>query len=84
MIDKLKHEISNKLDIAENNLFNNNVTLSEILTISDKVTNSIDILEVIAGTIAENNLDDQLELPVFTLDSKIDDLIDQIRNQLTN
>lgn len=74
MIDKLKHEISNKLDISENNLFNNNVTLSEILTISDKVTNSIDILEVIAGTIAENNLDDQLELPVFTLDSKIDDL----------
>lgn len=84
MLEKIKTEIAAKLDIPYADLYENGVSFATILAKSSKVNNSLDILEVVAGTIAENHLDEMLDLPVFTLESEIDSVIDAIHEQLSN
>ncbi|OQX06062.1 MAG: hypothetical protein BWK73_31845 [Thiothrix lacustris] len=81
--EKLKAAISDRIGIDKSILFNNGLTFSEILEKSEKVTNSVDLLEAIAGAMCECGLDDLLELPVFTLDHQIDDIINSIEHQLS-
>ena len=82
MIKKLKNAISAKLEINELELFEGDMSFADVMAKSELIYNSIDILEAFAGAIAENNLDEQLELPVFTLDSKVKDIILEIECQL--
>jgi hypothetical protein len=81
-VEKLKTDISDRIGIEKSILFNNGLIFSEILEKSEKVANSVDLLEAIAGAMCECGLDDLLELPVFTLDHQIDDVINSIENQL--
>lgn len=84
MLIQFKQSVAARLGIDQSAIFGNGLTLSEILSLSPCATNSIDLLEAFAGAIAENNLDDQLDIPAFTLDRGIDDVIDEIKRQLAN
>jgi hypothetical protein len=53
-----------------------------VIVLSPVAINSIDIFEAFAGAFAEFEIDGLINLPVFTLEDKIDLLMSEIKQQV--
>ncbi|RCJ37310.1 hypothetical protein A6770_14335 [Nostoc minutum NIES-26] len=69
------------LSIAE--IFENDLTLSAIIARSDRLHNSIDLMEVFAKTanMLKKQYGVQIRLPAFSLDTPISDVLEAFLNE---
>lgn len=82
MIANFQESVAVRLGMDQSKLFGNGLSLRDVLTMSPIATNSIDLLEAFAGAIADNELDDQIDMPAFTLDHGVDEVMENIKSQL--
>jgi len=81
-IQVFKSVVAKRLELPESMLYGTSLRLSEVVMRSPVATNSIDLMEAVAGAMAELELDDRLELPAMTLDNTVDDLMNEVEAQL--
>lgn len=81
-IHAFKTIVANRLAIEPAVLYGGSLRLSDVIARSPTATNSIDLMEAVAGAMAELDLDDRLELPALTLDDTVADLVCEIEKQL--
>lgn len=79
--DVLLKDLSIFFKIKENNLKKNDVTLRTIMEESEVAVNSIDIMEGFAEVLQKNDIDDKVDIPVFTLEDKLSSVLEEIINQ---
>lgn len=79
---EVESAIARNLGLKVDEILNNNLSISDVISKSPTAINSIDIFEAFAGSFAEYGVDGQLNLPAFTLEDKIDDVLTEIRNQI--
>jgi len=81
-IEMFKSVVAKRLELPEAMLYGTKLRLSEVVLKSPVATNSIDLMEAVAGAMAELELDDRLELPAMTLDNTVDELMSEVEMQL--
>ncbi|MBX3191033.1 MAG: hypothetical protein KF819_28815 [Labilithrix sp.] len=81
--ERFKSVVARRLEMDAETLYGGSLKLSEIVTRSPVATNSIDLMEAVAGAMAELDLDDKLDLPAMTLDNTMDDLMGEVEAQLS-
>jgi hypothetical protein len=81
-IDEFKAVVARRLQLDPGVLYGKKLKLSEVVARSPVATNSIDLMEAVAGALAELEIDDQLDLPAMTLDHTVDDLLAEVKAQL--
>ena len=66
-----------KVGLPTAKIFDNNLTLLEIMNLSDELYNSIDLMEVFAKTanVCEKQYGVQVRLPAFPLDTPISEVL---------
>lgn len=84
MLEKFKDSVANRLGLERSDLCVGDRTLGELLGMSPVATNSIDLLEAVAAAIAECDLGDRVDIPAFTLDHTVDELMTEIERQLSD
>jgi len=84
MLEKFKDSVASRLGLERSDLCAGDRTLGEVLGMSPVATNSIDLLEAVAAAIAENDLEDRVDIPAFTLDHTVDELMAEIERQLSD
>lgn len=82
MEDKLYADLSSFFKISKEELSSQNITLRDIMEKSEVAVNSVDIMEGFADVLQDNDLDDKVDIPVFTLEDKVQDVINSILVQL--
>lgn len=83
MYEQLRSDVAKRLKLPVEEVFSDQ-KLSEVLTASPEATNSIDLLDAFAGAIADQGLDEELDLPAFTLDHSVNDVISALEKQLAS
>ncbi|NER23619.1 MAG: hypothetical protein F6J96_23540 [Symploca sp. SIO1C2] len=81
-MDDFKESVAEKLGIPQSELYGHGLSLSDVIVNSKTAMNSIDIMEAFAYALARHGWEDRLNMPIFTLDSTIDQVIEEIENQL--
>ena len=81
MEEEIRASVARRLGLEQDQVFGGR-SLAEVLAASPVATNSIDLLDAFAGALADQGLEDELDLPVFTLDHSADDVITALRQQL--
>ena len=81
-LEQFKSVVASRLQLPSESLFGHRLRLAEVVSRSPVTTNSIDLMEAVAGAMAELDLDDRLELPAMTLNNTIDELIAEVGAQL--
>ncbi|MEZ4364432.1 MAG: hypothetical protein R3B48_29925 [Kofleriaceae bacterium] len=81
-LESFKACVARRLQMEPAKLYNKSMKLSEIVARSPTASNSIDLMEAVAGAMAELEIDDRVELPAITLQHTVDQLIDEVRAQL--
>ena len=81
-MEQLKEKILARLNIANQEGIDDSTDLNEILGMSPTAINSIDIMEAFAGAITDLGYEDELDLPAFTLDATLSDVLKEISSQL--
>ncbi|MEZ4241579.1 MAG: hypothetical protein R3F59_36620 [Myxococcota bacterium] len=74
--------MARRLALPEAELYGRSLPLSRVVALSPVASNSVDLVEAVAGALAELDLDEQVELPAITLDHTVDELMSQVRQQL--
>lgn len=82
VLDAFKSTVARRLELPEAALYGRSLKLAEVVVRSPVATNSIDLMEAVAGAMAELEIDDRLELPALTLDHTIDELVAEVAGQL--
>ena len=86
MTDTLLHDfkatVARRLDLEPATLYGRSLRLAEVIARSPVATNSIDLMEAVAGALAELDIDGRVELPTLTLDNTIDELVSEVEGQL--
>lgn len=82
-IEAFKGCMARRLQMEPGKLYGKSLQLADIVARSPVASNSIDLMEAVAGALAELELDDRVELPAITLQHTIDELVDEVRKQLT-
>lgn len=82
MIDTFKRSVATKLNLSPNEIYGHGLSLADVLVKSPTAINSIDMMESFAFAMAENGLEDELQIPAFTLDHSIDEVMEEIKRQL--
>lgn len=82
MIEKIKESIAKNLNLNSTAIYGIEKPVSEIVALSPTAINSIDVFESFASAFAEHGVDDILNLPIFTLNDSIDNIISEIAKQL--
>ena len=82
VLDAFKSTVARRLELPAATLYGRQLKLAEVVVRSPVATNSIDLMEAVAGAMAELEIDDRLELPALTLDHTIDELVAEVENQL--
>jgi len=82
ILDAFKTTVARRLELDAATLYGRSLKLAEVVVRSPVATNSIDLMEAVAGAMAELEIDDKLELPALTLDHTIDDLVAEVQGQL--
>lgn len=79
-LDLIKADVARRLDLTEAEVFDGR-PLSAVPAASPTAINSIDLLDAFAGALADQGLDDGVELPVMTLDHSAGDVLDALKAQ---
>jgi hypothetical protein len=82
MIEQFKETVSTQLNLPASQVFGGGWTLAEVLARSPKAINSIDLMEAFAFAMAHHGLEERINLPAFTLDDNIDEVIAEVEQQL--
>jgi hypothetical protein len=82
MIEQFKTTVARRLRLAPEAMYGKSLKLSEVVARSPIASNSIDLVEAVAGAMAELGIDDQVDLPAITLDNSVDDLVREVERQL--
>lgn len=82
ILDAFKTTVARRLELDAATLYGRSFKLAEVVVRSPVATNSIDLMEAVAGAMAELEIDDKLELPALTLDHTIDELVAEVEGQL--
>ncbi len=82
ILDDFKSTVARRLELDPAGLYGRSLKLAEVVVRSPVATNSIDLMEAVAGAMAELEIDDRLELPTLTLDNTIDELMAEVEGQL--
>lgn len=82
MIDAFKTSVATKLNLFPNEIYGHGLSLADVLAKSPTAINSIDMMESFAFAMAENGLEDELQIPAFTLDHSIDEVMEEMERQL--
>jgi hypothetical protein len=80
--EDFKTVVARRLQLDPSTLYGRSLKLADVVVRSPVATNSIDLMEAVAGAMAELELDDRLELPTMTLQNTIDDLMTEVQHQL--
>lgn len=72
--EELRHDIARRLKLPYEKVFSDQ-SLSVVLAASPVATNSIDLLDAFAGAIVDQGLDEELDLPTFTLNRSANDVV---------
>lgn len=78
MYDKLYSDLSDFFVIPKGTLLDQFFTLRDMMELSDKAVNSVDVMEGFAEVIERNNLDNMIDIPVFTLEDKLSSIVESI------
>lgn len=81
-LDRFKACVAQRLQLEPARLYGHQVKLSEVVTRSPVASNSIDLMEAVAGAMAELEIDDRVELPAITLQHTVDELVAEVATQL--
>jgi len=81
-IEDFKQVVAERLELAPERIYGRSLSLAGVLTMSPTATNSVDLVEAVAGAMAELDIDEVIDLPTITLDHTVDDLMDRVREQL--
>ena len=81
-LEEFKAVVARRLQLDSSALYGRSLKLSEVVVRSPVASNSIDLMEAVAGAMAELELDDRLELPTMTLQNTIDELMTEVQRQL--
>ena len=82
MIEQFEETVAALLHLPVSEVFGRGWTLAEVLAKSPNAINSIDLMEAFAFAMAHHGLDERLNLPAFTLNDKIDDVMVDIEHQM--
>ena len=82
MDEKLYKGLSDFFKIPLEKIKSESTTLRDIMEQSDVAVNSVDVMEGFADVLQENDLDEKVDIPVFTLDDKVTDVIRSITDQV--
>lgn len=83
-IEEFKSVVARRLQLEPSALYGKKLKLAEVVARSPVASNSIDLVEAVAGAMAELEIDDRIELPTMTLNNTIDDMIAEVNTQLAN
>lgn len=83
-LEEFKSIVARRLEIDPSALYGStpSLKLSDVIAKSPVARNSIDLMEAVAGAMAEMDIDDDLELPSMTLDNTVAELVVEIEKQL--
>lgn len=82
MIEQFKTTVARRLRLAPEAMYGKSLRLSEVVARSPVASNSIDLVEAVAGAMAELEIDEQVDLPAITLDHSVDELVAEVERQL--
>ena len=82
MKEKLYSDLSLFFDVPKNVLLEDGITLHSIMEKSSNAINSVDVMEGFAVVLQKNELEDIVDVPVFTLDDTLSEVIDSLVNQI--
>jgi serine protease inhibitor len=77
-------QFSNEVDLPENEIFNQDLTLSDIMARSENITNSIDLMEIFAklANRLEKEKGIEVTLPAFSLDTRISEVLSSLLDEI--
>ena len=81
-LEAFKLSVATRLQMDPAVLYHRSYTLADVLVHSPVASNSIDLMEAVAGAMAELDIDGRVELPTLTLDNTIDELVREVEGQL--
>jgi hypothetical protein len=81
-IETFKALVAQRLELDPAALYGRSLTLAEVVVKSPVASNSIDLVEAVAGAMAELEIDDKIELPSISLENTIDELVVEVSRQL--
>lgn len=83
-LEEFKAIVARRLEIDPKVLYETapSLKLSDVIGRSPVAKNSIDLMEAVAGAMAEMEIDDDIELPAMTLENTVADLVVEIDSQL--
>lgn len=79
----LRNAIANRLNVKASDIYGKDLQLKDVLAMSPNCINSIDIMEAFVGAMADIDYDDEQKLPVFTLNSMFDGVVDELEKQIS-
>ena len=82
MKEKLYTDLSVFFEIPKEELKNHEMTLRTIMEKSENAINSVDIMEGFAEVLQKNSIDDEIDIPVFTLEDSLESVVDSLLGQL--
>jgi hypothetical protein len=82
MLEEFKSIVAKRLELDPAAIYGKSIRLSDVVVKSPVASNSIDLVEAVAGALAELEIDDQIELPTMTLDNTLDDVVAEVQSQL--
>jgi len=80
MFDEIKTSMALRLGLPEAEVFSEK-SLAWVLAAAPQAVNSIDLLDAFAGALADHGIEEEAELPTFTLQHTANDVIDALRLQ---
>lgn len=81
-LEEFKSIVAKRLELDPAMIYGKSLRLADVVVKSPVASNSIDLVEAVAGALAELEIDDQIELPTMTLDNTLDDVVAEVQNQL--
>jgi hypothetical protein len=81
-LERFKACMAARLQLEPARLFGSALKLSDVVARSPVASNSIDLMEAVAGAMAELEIDDRVELPAITLQHTVDELVAEVAGQL--
>ena len=82
IVDEFKRVVAERLRLEPSAIYGRSLTLADVIATSPATQNSVDLLEAIAGAMAELGIDDRIELPAMTLDHTLDELVAEVSAQI--
>ena len=81
-LEGFKASVARRLQMDPASLYQSSLRLADVVVRSPVASNSIDLMEAVAGAMAELEIDDRVELPSISLENTIDELVVEVSRQL--